>query len=234
MSKYSKNQAKSLDEILAPLNKERKEWEIQGKLSWGEKHLQIDTADFLGYLSKTALSVGFCPFYDMGEREKTFSHLMGDDYKSDNTYNYNEPFSRPLQVSKPNERAKGFDPNRAYTIAFAPHYGGDIRGNYGDFIILTFGNYYDYCDIYNDYTGTYASADIETEGGDLLNIDWAGGDSYEVFYNGDYKGSICPDFWNLKSEADLLKQIRQDLGIETDESDESAPEKEKAPAPANL
>lgn len=179
MDKYIKDKQYILDKILKPLDEERKQWELEDRLNWYEQHLEIDTADYLRYLADHAVSVGFVEFCG-DDTDDLFDKLLGEDYRSDNTYNYNEPFSRAMVI-----RASKSAEDRAYTIAFAPHYGGDVRGNYGDFVVLTFKDYWTFVEAVDTYVADHC-ATIEIDG-EEYTITWTGGgDSWLIEKDGEY------------------------------------------------
>lgn len=200
MDKYFKRNLHTLGTILAPLEKEWREWEKNGQLNWYDKHLAINTAAYLRYLMAKATAVQFAEFRNERVLEATF----GDDYKQDNTYNYDEPYTRDMVVVKKNPSPN--DEDKAYTIGFAPHYGGDVRGNYGDYIILTFRDFYEFAEAHDEFVGEQ-TATLEIDGTEY-QLHWSGaGEDFvlendEGFYNdGVYIGETEKD--------DIIKELKE-------------------------
>lgn len=136
-----------LDEVLAPIEEKVAKREEAGEISFYEQYIQIPTADYLRALAAVAINIEIIPFYD-GDREARLDGVFGvDKWGQDNTYNRNEPYSNDMEERYPKDR----DEDAPYRIAFAPHYGGDVRGNYGDFIVFTFNDYYDYIDASDEF-----------------------------------------------------------------------------------
>lgn len=192
-----------IEAILKPLKEERKKWELEDKLDFFEKHLEIDTADYLEYLAGKALATGTVGFY-ADDCEDKLEKLLGEDYRSDNTYNYDEPYSRPMVV-----RAKKDVEDGAFTIALAPHYGGDVRGNYGDFITFVFDSYYSFVEACDEYfLNKIYRFDIDGKG-------------YDVYYSGsgerfvlmsDEDGVISDAFYiGETSEEEIVEAIKREL-----------------------
>lgn len=207
MDKYFKRNLNTLKTILAPLENEWKEWELEGKLNWYDKHLAMNTAAYLRYLMARATAVQFVEFY--GEsRERQLESILGDDYESDNTYNHNEPWTRDMVVVK-QKRQENED--EAFTIGFAPHYGGDVRGNYGDFIVLTFKDFWDFAEAHDEFVREHGTTlDID---GVKYDLYWSG--AGENFVIANHYISDSDDIYNDgvyiegTEEADIIKEIKE-------------------------
>lgn len=203
MDKYFKRDLTALTFILAPLEREWREWEQNGQLNYYDKHLAINTAAYLRYLMAKATAVRFVEFY--GEsRERQLESIFGEDYKSDNTYNYAEPYTRDMVVIK-RKRHEG-DEDKAYTIGFAPHYGGDVRGNYGDFVVLTFKDFWDFVEAHDAFCQEQ-EATLEIDGKEYY-ICWTGSGEYFRMWNdegfdndGVYIGET--------DEADIIRELKE-------------------------
>lgn len=197
MDKYQKRQQLTLNSILRPLEQEYREWVKEDKLNWYEKHLEINTAVYLRYLAANALMVGFAEFMDADRLEQ----MLGEGYTRDNTYNYNEPFSRDMVVCR-SKRGE----YETFTIAFAPHYGGDVRGNYGDYIVLTFKDEYEFIDLMNEFLAEHATT-LEIDG-EEYTITWTGGgDNWQVEKNSEF----LDDGLQLSgtTEAEIKQEIKE-------------------------
>lgn len=203
MDKYFKRNLFALKTILAPLEREWREWEKEGKLDWYDKHLAINTSAYLRYLMAQATAVQFVEFY--GEsRERQLEAIFGEDYEGNSTYNYNEPFTRGMNIIK--RKARDNDEKGAYTIGFAPHYGGDIRGNYGDYIILTFDNWYDYIEAHHEFIREQ-TATLEIDG-KAYRLYWSGAGEDFVLENdeGFYEDGV---YIGETEEADIIKELKE-------------------------
>lgn len=203
MDKYFKRELNTLKTILAPIEREWQTWEKEGNLSWYDTHLAINTAHYLRYLMARAVSVQFAEFY--GEsRERILEAVFGEDYKSDNTYNYAEPYTRDMVVIK--RKAHDDDEKQAYTIAFAPHYGGDVRGNYGDYIILTFKDFYEFVEAHDDFVRERVGVlDID---GTEYRLYWSGAGENFVLENdeGFYEDGV---YIGETEKEDIIKEIKE-------------------------
>lgn len=190
-----------LEAVLKPLKQE-------GEDDFYTKNIAPNTVDYLRYLAGHASSVQFVGFYDDDREEqldRIFGGAEGEVWKQDNTYNYNEAWSDVMCVAM----TKDIDTKGDYKIAFAPHYGGDVRGNYGDFVVLTFPSFYDYY----DFTSEFLS-----ESAYVFELD---GKKYECYYtgsgehfflrqlDGDFESDgFYPEPW---TEEEFLASVRETI-----------------------
>lgn len=203
--KYNKSQLDTLDEILRPLELKWNDYKLNDKLDWYDEHLLISTPDFLRYLAGRATASQFVEFYG-DEREERFDAIYGDgQWKQDNTYNYNEPYSADMVVVQPLSP----DEAMAYTVAFAPHYGGDVRGNYGDFVVLTFKDFYAYIDACDEFFKEHAYS-FELDGRSFSCQYNGAGEHYTLFERGGefQSDGFLPAFG---SEEEFLESVRKEL-----------------------
>lgn len=164
------------------------------------RHIAIDTHDFLEYLAGKGEVIGVVSFYD-DDSEELLEDLIGREYKSDNTYNYNEPYTHDMCVrccSLKNE-------DTPYTVAFAPHISGDVRGNYGDFIIFRFNTWWDYVEACNDYYSEHSySFTLDSHN---YTCTYSGGEYYMLECDGEYvTDTFVPEPWD---KQDFIKSVRE-------------------------
>lgn len=203
MDKYFKHNLDTLKTILSPLENEWKDWEKEGKLNWYDTHLAQNTAVYLRFLMARAVAVQFAEFGENGER--TLEATFGGDYQSDNTYNHNEPWTRDMVVVKRQAHEGG--ENQAYTIGFAPHYGGDVRGNYGDYVILTFKDIYDFAEAHDEFIREQtATLDIDDK---EYRLYWSGAGESFVLETDDWTFSRDDICISGTEEADIIKEIKE-------------------------
>lgn len=195
---YAAHTRATLDDILRPL-------EGRGGLSWYGEHIAVATPGFLRHLADAAQHVEFVAFYG-DEREGAFDRVFGEGgWEQDNTYNYNEPYTSSMVVVRPVPQCEG----TTYTVAFAPHYGGDVRGNYGDFVVVTFKDFYDFveaCDRFYDEN----RHEFELDGRRFECCYTGAGEWYRLCeQGGDFDSDgFCPE---PDSEADFIKSVREAL-----------------------
>lgn len=165
------------------------------------RHIAIDTNDFLKYLAGKGEVIGVVSFYD-DDSEEQLEDLIGREYKSDNTYNYNEPYTHDMCVrccSLKNE-------DTPYTVAFAPHISGDVRGNYSSFIVLRFATLWDYIEVRDEYFSEHAYA--FTLSGHEYTCRYNGaGEYYILDRDGEYvTDTFVPEPWD---KQDFIKSVRE-------------------------
>lgn len=200
---YKRAQLEQLDKLLAY------SYAKDGEDDFYIKNIAPNTKDFLRALAEEAVAVQFVPFYG-GSREKEFERIFGGEegsaYKEDNTYNYNEPWTETMCVAM----SLGKKEDEAYSVAFARHLGGDVRGNYADFVVVTFRSFWDYQETVDNFFQEHA-----------YNFQCDGRD-FECYYNGagehftltEFGGegvqsdAFLPEPW---SEEDFLNSVREAL-----------------------
>lgn len=169
------------------------------------KHIAVDTASYIRHLVDNATAVQFVEFYS-DDRDAQFDRIFGgakgEVWVLNNTYNYNEPYTHAMVTVEP---IFGKDSD-AYTVALAPCYGGDIRSNYGDFIVLSFTSFWDFLKAQNGYYTSHAY-DFQLDGKQYTCVYYgfreyyrltavnSGGDTFD-------HNSFCPEPW---TEDDFLK-----------------------------
>lgn len=78
--------------------------------------------------------------------------LTGVEFKGDNTYNYSSDFTQDLNIWT--QGLKPCEDGRKTIVLVAIHYGGDVRGNYGDYVAYRM-DYDDYCQFLDFHYGFY-------------------------------------------------------------------------------
>lgn len=194
----SKNNYKDrLDEILQPIETKGDEFYVE--------HIAPSTPAYIRRLAEKAGRVEFVEF-DADDREDQFDAIfIGREWVQDNTYNYNEPWTDSMCIV----RAESQHEDAPCTIALAPHYGGDVRGNYGDFVVLHFKTFWDYIEVVHDflYDQVYS---FELDGRDLECYYTGGGEYYYLLEQGKDLNSdgFVPERW---TEEDFLNSVREHI-----------------------
>lgn len=83
-----------------------------------------------------------------------YMESIDEEFKSDNTYNWNANIDRELDIRLAHK-------GDAVWVAFKIHRGGDVRGNYTDWVVMRFDNEYDYYDVAFELDNSF---DIDVDG----------------------------------------------------------------------
>lgn len=202
---YYDQKMKQLEAVLEPLNRD------EGEPDFYLTNICADTGNYIRYLAMHAKMIDFVNFYadDRDEQlARIFGGAKGEVWKQDNTYNHSEAWSDEMCVAS----AKDTDAGGDYTIAFAPHYGGDVRGNYGDFIVLTFNSFYDMLEFHDSYLAEQAY--IFKLDGKEYSCQYSGSGEYFNLHElgGDFdRNSFIPEPWD---EEDFIKSAREFIAKE--------------------
>lgn len=168
------------------------------------QHIAIDTWAFLEFLVERADVVGVVDFYDE-HSDELLADLIGRELKYDNTYNYNEPFTHAMATV---QAKQPLNENAPYILALAPCIAGDVRGNYGAYIVLRFDRWWDYLELCDEFYNEHSHT-IELNGQDVTVTYSGAGECYTLTCENEcVTDAFVPEPWD---EADYIKSVKQEL-----------------------